>query len=322
MKGIIRIVFLLLGLSLVSTAWFMLVEKWSLVDAIYMTVITLSTVGFTEVHPLSAPSKIFVSLYLFFGLGVFTYGIVQIGESVIRAELGTWWRQTDMNDELAGWSGHFIVCGAGRMGWRICEDLAGRKIRFVALDSNEDVVQACRKRGWSAVCADATDDEALLKAGVARAAGLATALANDADNLYVVISTRLVSSKIRIIARAFDESSPRKLERAGANRVVSPYESGAVKMSQLLTNPRLNDFVEIISDRNQAFDLAGIPVTTESAFLGKRLLETDLRARGLMVIAIRRQAGELIWAPSGETLIEEGDELLTLGKSDTLAELL
>ena len=318
MQRFFRILSLLAGLTLVGTAWFRIVDGWPLTDSIYMTVITLTTVGYTEVRPLNDHDKLFICIYLAFGLGVFLYGAVQIGESIVRAELGDWWRQRNMSQSISSLRDHFIVCGGGRMGRLLCEDLAGREIPFVVVDSDPTVAAACEERGWNTICADATDDEALTEAGIADCVGLAATLASDADNLYVVVSARLLHATVQIVARAHDDRSASKLKRAGANRVVSPYESGAAKMGQLLTNPNLNDFVEIISDRNVAFDIVGLPVTNSSPWVGKPLVETDLRKQGVMIVAIRHSDGRVELAPVGETTVNVGDELFAFGETSAI----
>ena len=321
MKNLIRIFIAIAIFTSIGVGWFWLYEKWSLVDSVYMTVITLSTVGFTEVRALTPESKIFVCCFLVLGLGVFMYGIVQVGEYVVRAELGKWWRDRNMNVAIKSLEDHFIVCGAGRMGILLCEDLSVRQIPFVVLDTNPDVVANCQEKGWSAFHADATEDQSLDDAHIDRAAGLASTLATDADNLFVVMSARLKNSKIRIVARAHGEASAKKLERAGANRVVSPYESGATKMGQLLTNPQLNDFFEVISDRNVSFDLAGIPVVEGSPNIGKKLSETNFRSKGVMIVAICRGDDDLMLAPDSSTLLQAGDELFALGNTDAINKL-
>ena len=321
MRGLTRILIPIFVLTAVGVGWFRFVDGWSYVDSIYMTVITLSTVGYAEVHPLTDYDKLFVCLYLCVGLGVFLYGVVQIGESIVRAELGQWWRLRNMNQSIGALKGHFVICGGGRMGRLLCEALDEQSTPFVVIDRDKAVVESYLERGWNAICADATEDESLLQAGIERATGLAAALASDADNLYAVVTTRLLNSSIQVVARAHDEGSARKLKRAGANRVVSPYESGAIKMSQLLTNPRLNDFVEIISERNAAFDIVGLPVTTESPFNGQNLANTDLRARGVMIIAVRHIDGRVELAPSGETRLVAGDELFAIGATDAIRKL-
>ena len=255
----------------------------------------------------------FVSCFLIISLGVVMYGIVQVGESIVRAELGEWWKKRNMSEKIGRLEKHFVICGAGRMGQMLCEDLAQRGIEFVVIDRDEEALAPLRDRGWPTIRADATDDQTLTDAGIERCAGLATVLASDADNLFVVLSARLLSPSVQIVARSHDEQAARKLTRAGANRVVSPYESGATKMGQLLTNPQLNDFVEIVTDKNISFDLFGIPASTNPAWQGCTLSETNLRNLGVMVVAIRRKDGSVIVAPPARDSDRSGRQFLRPG---------
>ncbi len=214
MQKLVKTINLLALLTGIGTLWFWLIERWTFVDALYMAVITLSTVGFSEVHPLSAQGRVFVIFFLIGGVGVFMYAIVQLGELVVRAELRELWRGNDMNEKLRSLSDHFIVCGAGRMGRMLCNDLASRKIPFVVIDRDEEAIEACIERGWPAVSGDATDDRALEEARIEHARGLAVALSSDADNLYVVLSARLVSHDLCIVSRAYDENGVRKMRKA------------------------------------------------------------------------------------------------------------
>jgi voltage-gated potassium channel len=323
MQRLFKIVSLLALLTGIGTLWFWLFEGWAIIDSVYMSVITLTTVGFEEIHPLSPQGRVFVIFYLVGGLGVFMYGIIQQGELVVRAELGELWRRRDMNEERKNLSDHFIVCGAGRMGRMVCNNLTKRNIPFVVIDHDEEVIKACDERGWLAMEGDATDDQALDEACVGRARGLAVALSSDADNLYVVLSARIVSQDLCIVSRAYDDNGVRKMRKAGANHVVSLYESGAAKMAQLLTNPLLSDFFEIVSEDNVAFDLAEISVPADSKLVGKTLSESKLGARGVMIVAIRRAAGDVVLPPEGSTVIEVGDRLFALGAATAeVAELM
>jgi voltage-gated potassium channel len=220
-----------------------------------------------------------------------------------------------MNGEFKNLSDHFIVCGAGRMGRMVCNNLANRNIPFVVIDRDEEVIGACAERGWPAMAGDATDDQALEEANIGRARGLAVALSSDADNLYVVLSARIVSQDLCIVSRAYDDNGVRKMHKAGANHVVSLYESGAAKMAQLLTNPLLSDFFEIVSEDNVAFDLAEISVPEDSELVGKTLSKSKLGAKGVMIVAIRRATGDVVLPPDRSTVIEVGDRLFALGST-------
>ena len=315
MQKLFKIVSLLALLTGIGTLWFWLFEGWAIIDSVYMSVITLTTVGFEEIHPLSPQGRVFVIFYLVGGLGVFMYGIIQQGELVVRAELGELWRRRDMNEERKNLSDHFIVCGAGRMGRMVCNNLASRNIPFIVIDRDEEAIKICAERGWLAIERDATDDQALEEASIGQVRGLAVSLSNDADNLYVVLSARIVSQELCIVSRAYDEKGVGKMRRAGANHVVSLYESGAVKMAQLLTNPLLSDFFEIVSEDNVVLDLAEISISADSKLAGKTLTESKLGARGVMIVAIRRAAGDVVLPPDGGTVIEVGDRLFAMGAS-------
>lgn len=313
MQKLFRIVGLLLALTCVGVGWFFLVEGWSLVDAIYMTVITLSTVGFSEVRPPLEPrTKLFIAAYLVAGIGIFMYGAVQLGELLIRAELADWWRQRNMDIERQGLEQHYIICGCGRVGQRLCQELVEARVPFVVIDRAAEALEMCRQKNWPAIQGDASDDHTLLDAGLKRARGLAAVLSSDADNLFVVLSSKLLAREVRVIARAFDEKGAEKMQKAGADQVVSLYASGATRMAQLLINPSLGDFYEIAAAGGAKLDLAEINVTAESAFAGKKLFETDFRRQGVLVVGITKPNGKTLLPPPTDTLIEAGDSLYAL----------
>lgn len=308
--------------TLIGTAWFKWVEGWSLVDALYMTVITLSTVGYEEVHPLSERARIFVIVLLTSGFGVFLFAAAQLGEMIVRAELGNWLKGRGMSSALKSAHDHFIICGFGRMGRTMCRLLADRNLPFVVIDQDENAVADCEEQGWLCVLDDATSDSALFEAGIERARGLATVLDSDADNLYVVVSARIIAPNLRINARAADENSAHKMERAGADRVISLYAAGAATMAQLLINPHVEDFFEIFSAEGSALDLAEIRVKTTSPFANLKLSDTNFRTQGIIVVAIRRANGDVLLPPPASAVIRPGDELVALGKVSAISEFL
>ncbi len=261
-------------------------------------------------------------VFLISGLGVFLFAVVQLGELVVRAELGNWLRKRGMSSILKSASKHFIVCGFGRMGQTICRHLSDRKLPFVVIDTDPDALATCEQEGWPCLCDDATNDRTLLEAGIERARGLAVVLDSDADNLYVVLSARLLAPHLQIIARAVDENGARKMEKAGANRVVSLYATGAATMAQLLINPHVEDFFEIVSAAGAALDLAEIRVSSGSPYAHVALSETDFRERGVIIVAIRRLDGEILLPPSAATVIQPDDMLIALGKVSAVSQFL
>ena len=322
MRRVLLLFSLMFLLLLSGTVGLMIIEKANLLDAFYMTVITVTTVGYGEAVPLSRLGKIFIIVYLICGIGLFTYGASLLGQWIVNAQLTLKWERRRMQNRIDQVKNHFIVCGYGRMGEIICRSLAARNQRFVVIDSNEDVLRECAyEQDWLFVMGDATNDDVLLEAGLKRAKSLATVLPTDADNLYVTLSARMLASHLQIIARASDEKAIQKLERAGASRVVSPFSSGATRMVRLMMNPTLEDFLEITSAEGD-FRLAEFQVTPACPYAEKNLAETDLMNKGVMIVAIRLNSGQFRLAPSGKTQINPGDTLFAFGSEDGLAELI
>ena len=322
MSAVVRPLALLAALPVIGALGFHFIERWNLLDSVYMAVTTITTVGFQEVHPLSSAGRVFVIVYLIFGLGVFLFAVVQVGEIVVRAELRDWLGRRRMDVELKSMRDHFIICGFGRMGRTVCRHLADRKLPFVAIDRDEPALAACQQEGWPCLLGDATDDRILQLAGVERARGLAAVLSTDADNLYVVLSARLLSRNLQIISRASDETSVPKMEKAGANRIISLYATGAAKLAQLLANPNVEDFVEVVTGEGRQVDLAEIHVTLKASYAGRTLAQTDFGQRGVIVVGIRRSSGELLLPPASSTVIQPDDCLIVMGKAAAITELI
>lgn len=322
MRAEFRILVLLALLPLLGTVGFMVIEGWNAFDAFYMSIITLTTVGYEEVHPLSPAGRVFVVLFLVGGLGVFFFGIVRLGEMAVRSELRDWMGRRSMSNQVANLSSHFIVCGCGRMGRTICRELSSRKLPFVVVERAETAIRYCQEQGWLNLLGDATDDRVLEEAGIAKASGLAAVLSSDADNLYVVMSSRLLSQQLRIVARVDDEKSEVKLRKAGANRIISLYATGGLKAAQLLANPELEDFLEVFTERGAGLELAEVHVSAGGPYAGKSLEQSAFRRRGAIVVGIRRHSGELLLNPPPTTTLEPDDQVIAMGSAEALARIL
>ncbi len=218
--------------------------------------------------------------------------------------------------------GHYIVCGAGRMGRAVCRNLHEKKHPFVVIDRDEAIVEDCSADGWIVIDGDATEDRTLAEAGIKRAKGLAAVLSSDADNLYVVLSAKLLAPGLQVISRATDEMSGAKLHKAGADRVISLYHTTGMKMARLLVKPDLEDFFEIFTREGGELDLAEIHVSADDGLASKRLEETEFSRIGVVIVGIRRASGELVLPPSGSTEIRVDDHLIALGKSDAIARMI
>lgn len=318
MRKFVIISLLLLGITLFGTVGIHTLSGSSWLESAYLAVITLTTVGSRDV-PDTQAGMIFIMVYLVTGVGVFTYSVFQLGQLIVNADIREMLEKRRMDRELGNLNDHYIVCGLGRMGTLICEYLTSRNQPFVVIDHNEEVLQSiCKDRQWLGVQGDATDDEVLTKAGIDRAQSLATVLPTDADNVYVVLSARLLSTSLQIVARAGEATAIQKLQRAGATRVISPFTSGAMKMARFMLNPSIEDFLEITDESGSDLELAEIQIKADSEYVGKALAKTDLREQGIMVIGIRRTSGKHIIAPEGTAKIEPGDSLFAFGNSNSV----
>ena len=322
MRTVLTTIGLLLALTLFGTVGFSLTaeltseQPW--LESLYLAVITLTTVGSRDAGTNPA-SMIFVVAYLAAGLGIFTFSVFQLGSWIVSADIHKMLERRRMQKRISDLNGHYIVCGQGRMGLAICEYLAERGRSIVVIDHDEDrITPVCQEHGWPFIIGDATDDDVLKSAGIERAASLTTVLATDADNLYVVLSARMLTPQVKIVARAVDEKAVEKLERAGATRVVSPFRTGAVKMARFMLNPSIEDFIEIADNRGNELELADIQISPESTYVGLKLMETDFRTRGVMVIGIRRVSGARLMPPPGDAVIQAGDCLFVFGNADAV----
>jgi voltage-gated potassium channel len=307
---------ILVGFTTFGASGFRLTEGWDWLQCVYEAVIIMTTVGLsatrdTELQPIT---KIFIITYLMLGIGLFSYTFTLIGQRLLGLQLHGLWEKRRMQHQLDRVRDHYIICGYGRMGQAIGDYLHARNRPFVVIDHSQDRVERVRDTpGALFLVGDATDDELLKRAGIERARSLATVLPTDADNVYVVLSARLLNERLQIIARASDEKAVDKMERAGASRVVSPFSSGAVKMARFMLNPSIEDFLEVTDHQGSQLELADVLIGAHSPLVGRRLMDTDLREKGVMVIGIRRSNGERLMPPPGTAVIEAGDSLFVFG---------
>lgn len=320
--AVFKIAIALAALPVIGSAGFVLIEGWGWFDALYMSILTLTTVGYMEVHPLSTAGRSFVMVYLLIGLGIFFYGVVELGERVVRSELGGWLGKRNMDTAIKSMKDHVIVCGYGRMGRVVCRELAAQGVPFVVIDRDEESLAELRGGRSNWLVGDATDDATLQRAGIERAQGLAAVLPQDADNVFLVLSARMLTKSLTIMARATDDKSNDKLKRAGADRVINLYEAGATKMAQLFSNPKLDDFVELFASGDSEIDLAEVHVSKSSIYAGKRLKDTDFSERGVIIVGIRSASGKLAVPPPSSMAIAAGDSLIAVGHASAISKLI
>lgn len=314
-----------LVLLLTGTIGYRLIEgpSWSLVDAAYMTTITLTTVGFLEVHDLSPAGRVF-TMFLCLG-GVFTLAYVagEIVRAVVTGEIRQVLGRSRMERELAEVRDHVIVCGFGRMGRFVAREFEAQKRPVVVIDRDPRFLSEDPVPGRLFVTGDATSDEVLKRAGAERAKALITVASSDADNLYIVLSARLLNPKLLIVARAEEPGSEAKLRRVGADRVVSPYATGGLRMAHAVIRPTVVDFLELATRTGHtSMQIEEVAVAAGSGLAGRTLAEAQFQQRlRVTLVAIQKATGDMVSAPSGQARIDAGDTLVAVGERDQLNEL-
>jgi voltage-gated potassium channel len=309
-----------------GTLGYMLVEGWSPFDSVYMTVITLTSVGYQEVHPLSGAGRVLTMGLLLTGVFSLFYAATAAIRSIVSGELTGQLGRSRMEKKLESLRDHIIVCGYGRMGRLVAQEFSGQKIPFVVIERSPELLSNFSVEHGVALAGDATHDEILRRAGIERARTLVTLAASDANNLFITMSARLMSDRIFIVARAEDEGAEKKLMRAGASRVVSPYVIGGQRVAQAVLRPSVVDFIELATRSDyMALQIEETEVHKNSALCGQPLRDTGLRQDlGLIVVAIKKPDGKMVFNPPPESVIGEGDILITLGaknKQDQLRAL-
>ena len=303
----------------VGTAGYMLFG-FDLLDAIFQTVITVSTVGFNSPHTLDAGSKAFTLVLILVGVGTALYSFSAVLELLIEGQMRDLVRRRKMERDIAHMKRHVIVCGWGRVGREVARFLANAGRDVVVVDRDRDRLSEVP---YASVTGDVTDDKTLQDAGVDRAATLVAALDTDADNLYVIVACKSLRPEIQVIARARNESSGPKLLRAGADRVVNPQQLGGDRMASFVTQPHVVDFVDIVMhDGTLEFRLEELTVSASSPLSGTTLRSAHLReTTGALVLAIRRHDGVFVTNPSPESEIQAGDVLISVGTAEQLSAL-
>ncbi len=307
-------------LVLVGMLGFHFVEGWTLFDALYMSVITLTTIGFGEVHPLTTSGRIFTMTLSLGGIFAMFFAGTELFRTWASGELRTMMGRQRLEKTMRTLEDHVIVCGYGRMGRLVCQELSRAGVPFIIIDSGRGALADFTLPHGVPLHDDATTDECLKRAGIDRARALVTVVPSDADNLFIVLSARLLSERVQIIARAEEETTTSKLVRAGASRVISPYVIGGSRVTQAILRPAVLDFIEVAT-RSEHMDLQleEVVIDPRSTLVAKTVAASRLRdSLNVIVVAIKRKGTEMIFNPPDDAQLQAGDTLVMLGAREQL----
>lgn len=301
----------------------MILEGWSPLDAFYMTAITVSTVGYGETRPLGRAGRIFTIILIYCGVGSFFYILTQLTQAVVEGKVRQLMGRRTLKRDIRSLKDHYIICGYGRIGSLVVKLIKEQGLPVVVLDSSEEVTRHLEDEGILYVLGSATEDESLVDAGIERAKGLVATVSSDADNVYIVLSARGMRPDLFIIARATEPGTERKLKRAGADKVVSPYFIGARRIAQTVIRPSVADFVELtFHGSDMALQMEELKVGQGTELAGLSLKDSGIRQKlDLIIMAVKKADGQMIFNPQANTVIEVGDTLIALGRRDSMREL-
>jgi voltage-gated potassium channel len=322
-RRLLLIVCIPILLILAGMVGYHFLEDWPLFDSLYFTVVTLTTIGYGDLAPKTVGGRAFTMVLALGGVFTLFYLAADFIRAVITGEVQTLLGKQRMERALAELKDHLIVCGYGRMGRLVCQEFAAEGVSFVVIDREAEVFENFAVPRGIALHGDATSDDVLRSAGVERARALVTVAPSDSDNLYITMSARLLNDKLFIVARAESEHAQQKLERAGANRVVSPYVIGGSRVAQAVLRPTVVDFIDLAT-RTEHFDLQieETCLAAKSTLVGRTLKDSQVREKfGVMIVAIKKASGHMVYNPPGEAALEAGDILIALGQRQQLDEL-
>ena len=313
-------IFFVVVILLSGTLGYRLIEGWSLLDALYMTIITISTVGFGEVAPLSVAGKIFTLLLILGGAGTIIFAFGTLVEFLVEGHLTGLLGRRRMEKRIERLGDHYIVCGFGRVGEQIAKELVQANVPFVIIDSNPDKMLRCEQEGYPYIIGDAAEDEILEAAGVKRAKGLIAVVDDDADNIFITLSAKGVNPQIFVVARAEQAGSEPKLKKAGADRVVSPIAIGGRRMAALVLRPLVCDYLDVMAHGEDIeFQLEESALSGDSDIAGMSIKEAAVRDKtGVFILAIKKGDGRILANPSSSEELKVGDKLVIMGTKDQL----
>jgi voltage-gated potassium channel len=314
----------IVAVIVIGTAGYSLIEGWGFLDSLYMTVTTIFTVGFGEVHQLSRAGSVFTLVLILGGVGTILYGLGSMVEFVVGGQLSGVFRRRAVKKQVERLEGHYIICGYGRVGESVARHFATHKARFVVVDNDPESLAHAEGDGFLVVRGDATTDEVLEAAGIEKAKGLVAAVGSDAGNIYVTLSARVLNPQLLIVARAGSEDTISKLERAGADRVVSPYGIGGKQMAHLILQPLVSDYLDVVTGGGELeFRVEELELTAECCAVSRSIGDMAVRkTTGSTILAVRRaRSGLFDTNPSPDAVLEPGDTIIAIGTPAEITKL-
>ena len=316
-------VFLLILIIMFGVTGYMTIEDWGFLDALYMAVTTLTTVGYGEVHEVSDLGRIFTIFFIIIGVIYFLYIAGVVVQFMVEGQIRTILGRRSLDKKIDRMQNHYIVCGYGRIGKILCKMLSEKPVDLVVIEKDLELIPVMDHDKMIYVSGDAGDEVTLLRAGIKHAKGLIAVLATDTDNVFLVLTARQLNRDINIMARASQEKSKSKLLAAGANRVESPYDMGAASMAQRIIRPTVTNFLDLaFAHKRKDIQMEEIPVNPSSSLVNLMLKDSGIRQRfNLIIIAIKKPDDSMLFNPSFETVIEAGDTVIAVGQEENLQKL-
>lgn len=310
---------LLLLLLTAGTTGYMIIEGWSFIDSVYMTVTVLTTIGFGEVRPLGTSGRIFTMFLAICGVGAIFYALLSLFQFLLEGELGTLLGVQRMKGRIESLTDHYILCGFGRVGEEIAREFAGRHLPYVVVESNQEAVERCRQRGHLLLMGDATNDATLKEAGVERARVLLAASDSDAGNTFIVLTAKALNPRLFVVSRAGQPESEPRMLRAGADRVFSPYVIAGKQMALTALHPMVVEFIDTLAARRDGAPvLAEIDVSEVSGLAGRTIHDVLQACRSVIVLGLQSATGELNVGPDRVTVLRVGDRVIVMGQEEEL----
>ena len=313
-------IFVLAGTIVFGTVGLHVVEGMPLFDAFYMTIITISTVGFSEIKPLSSLGRVLTIFIIVSGITVGAYAIGTLLRMFIEGELSKIFGRRKLEKNISAMKGHFIICGFGRIGSIICRELKEENISFIVIEEDPSKNTELEAQGYLYINMDATSEEALSKAGIMNAKGIVTAVRSDANNVFITLTAKGLQPDIFVLSRASDVKNEAKLIKAGASRVVSPYLLGGRRMAEVLKRPTVVDFIDVATaNRHLGLVIEEACVGEKSSLAGKNLIDSRLRQNyGVIIVAIKKASDRMVFNPVPSETLEVGDVIVVIGKKEDL----